>query len=399
MTQRLAARPPLVAEAAGSRPEHGSTDELLRRSGRTYAASGRAVVGVLVGLIAPFAGPPAGIVVCAAVSVCFIAWSLYYGWRMHRAPRTWVWVVDVGVLSAIGLAQPLLVDPRLTLQMAGWVSPVASFAVVALQWHLRPLSAAAATAVVTVALAVGGALSPEIDIWQALGSGGLWTPMEAVLSQVLWRLVRRGGRIADKVMEEGFAHEREAALAAARRADQRLHWATVHDTAASTLLMVGLGEVRGDESWLPEQVHRDIAALRGDPPETAGPHELRATLAAVADRAGVDVRLDLPVDDQHGVRVPAVVGTAIEGAVGEALENVRRHAGAESALVCLRTEAGGRVVVTVADDGCGFAPADVPSSRHGLVLSIRERLARAGGRASIVSAPGAGTRVELEWPR
>lgn len=376
----------------------GSTEAHLHRSGRTYAANGRAVVGVLVALIAPFAGPPAGFAVGAAVSVCFIAWSLFYARRMQRAYRTWLWIVDVGVLSAICLAQPLLVDPQLTLRMAGWVSPVASFAVVALQWHLRPRHAAGAAAVVSVALTVGAALSPGIDPLQALGTGGLWTAVEAALSQLLWRLVRRGGRIADEVLEAGFAQEREAALAAARRADQRLHWATVHDTAASTLLMVGLGEVRGDEAWLAGQVQRDIAALRGDTPPTTDRHELRAALVAVADRAGVDVQLDLPTDGDAGVGVPAVVEVAIAGAVGEALENVRRHSGTSSATVGLRDD-DGRVVVTVADRGRGFSPDEVPPSRHGLVLSIRERLARAGGRASVVSSPGAGTVVELEWPR
>jgi signal transduction histidine kinase len=87
---------------------------------------------------------------------------------------------------------------------------------------------------------------------------------------------------------------------------------------------------------------------------------------------------------------------AIEGAVGEALENVRRHAGTDRAVVRL-VESPGRVVVTVSDSGAGFDLTAVPASRHGLVLSVRERMARAGGRAEVRSAPGIGTVVELEW--
>jgi signal transduction histidine kinase len=89
--------------------------------------------------------------------------------------------------------------------------------------------------------------------------------------------------------------------------------------------------------------------------------------------------------------VPGPVATAIEGAVGEALENVRRHAGTGAATVRLDAVGTG-VRVTVADAGAGFAPAAVPQSRHGLVLSVRERLARAGGRAQVHSVPGAGHR-------
>jgi signal transduction histidine kinase len=96
------------------------------------------------------------------------------------------------------------------------------------------------------------------------------------------------------------------------------------------------------------------------------------------------------------VPVPAVVGKAVEGAVGEALENVRRHSGTDRAVVRLLAEPA-RVVVTVSDSGRGFDPATVPASRHGLVLSVRERMARAGGRAEVRSAPGVGTVVQLEW--
>ncbi len=373
-----------------------STAEFLHRAAQSYAALGRAAIGVLVAVIAPFAGPPIGIAATAAVSAALIGWSLVYTARMRRAPRTWLWVVDVGVLCAIGLAQPLLVAPGLTASMTGWVTPLLSFAVVALQWHTRPRAGFAAAGAVGAALVVGAALTPGIGIGQAFLVGAAWTVVEAGLSRLLWGLVQRGGRIADEVMKAGFAQERAAALAAARRADQRLHWSTVHDTAASTLLMIGLGEVRGDEPWLAEQVHRDIAALADEPVADDEPRDLAGVLGEVARRAAVEVALELPPGT--AAPVPGPVATAIGGAVGEALENVRRHAGTGAATV--RLDAGGdRVRVTVADSGAGFAPAAVPASRHGLVLSVRERLARAGGRAQVHSVPGAGTVVELEWPR
>jgi signal transduction histidine kinase len=168
----------------------------------------------------------------------------------------------------------------------------------------------------------------------------------------------------------------------------------VHDTAASTLLMVGLGEVRGDERWLAAQIRRDIDALADRPVESTERRSLSQVLTGVVRRAIVDVHLELPRGEP--VPVPPPVGVAIEGAVGEALENVRRHAGTDRAVVRL-VESPGRVVVTVSDSGAGFDLAAVPASRHGLVLSVRERMARAGGRAEVRSAPGIGTVVELEW--
>ena len=58
-----------------------------------------------------------------------------------------------------------------------------------------------------------------------------------------------------------------------------------------------------------------------------------------------------------------------------------------------------RVSVFVRDRGSGFERAAVPSDRRGLAESIEGRMARAGGTATVVSAPGEGTEVELVLPR
>jgi signal transduction histidine kinase len=384
----------LVRPAGAGEPQ--ATAEFLHRSAQSYAGLGRAVVGVLGAALAPFAGPPIGVAACVAVALVFAAWSLWYGWRTRTSPDPRVCAADVGVLCALSLAQPLLVDPELTRDLAGWITPVVSFGAVAMQWHFPARLGMACAGAIGVALVVGAALTPGIDLGGALAAGGVWTVVEALLSQVLWRLVRRGARIADGVMARGFAQEREATTAAARRADQRLHWSTVHDTAASTLLMVGLGEVRGDEPWLAEQLRRDIATLDGQQVEADEWCDLVSALNGVAGRAKVAVDLDLPASGP--LLVPGEVGQAVEGAVGEALENVRRHAGTDRADLALACAADG-VVVTVTDRGAGFAPSAVPQSRHGLVLSIRERMARVGGWAEIRSEPGAGTVVELGWSR
>ena len=57
------------------------------------------------------------------------------------------------------------------------------------------------------------------------------------------------------------------------------------------------------------------------------------------------------------------------------------------------------VAVFVRDRGSGFDRAAVPADRRGLVESIEGRLERAGGRATVTSAPGEGTEVELRLPR
>jgi signal transduction histidine kinase len=82
----------------------------------------------------------------------------------------------------------------------------------------------------------------------------------------------------------------------------------------------------------------------------------------------------------------------------EALHNALRHAG--DGRIELRMDArDGRLIVTVADDGVGFDPAEpgLRSRRLGLT-SMEERARALGGALAIVSRPDEGTTVTLEVP-
>lgn len=78
----------------------------------------------------------------------------------------------------------------------------------------------------------------------------------------------------------------------------------------------------------------------------------------------------------------------------EGLTNILRHASASRATLSLAGDVRG-LCLRIADDGRGFDP------RHagglGLVI-MRERAQSVGGRLSIDSSPGAGTRIELLLP-
>jgi signal transduction histidine kinase len=47
----------------------------------------------------------------------------------------------------------------------------------------------------------------------------------------------------------------------------------------------------------------------------------------------------------------------------------------------------------------GFDRTAVTPDRHGIAESIEGRMKRAGGTATLVTAPGEGTEVELRLPR
>ena len=82
----------------------------------------------------------------------------------------------------------------------------------------------------------------------------------------------------------------------------------------------------------------------------------------------------------------------------EALQNALRHAAAERIEVRLE-DGGGRLVLTVADDGRGFDPsAPVLRSRRLGLTSMEERATELGGQLTVRSRPGEGTTVRLEVP-
>jgi signal transduction histidine kinase len=98
-------------------------------------------------------------------------------------------------------------------------------------------------------------------------------------------------------------------------------------------------------------------------------------------------------------RLPPDVEGAAYRIVQEALTNVARHASADSCSVYLE-RAAARLVITIADDGCGFDEHEVQKSgRRGLgLIGIRERVAQLGGTIMIESARLAGTRIQVKLP-
>ena len=85
-------------------------------------------------------------------------------------------------------------------------------------------------------------------------------------------------------------------------------------------------------------------------------------------------------------------------AAREAMANAARFSGAEE--ISVYAEAGlDAISVFVRDRGSGFDRATVPAERRGLAESIEGRMTRHGGTATVTSAPGEGTEIELVLPR
>ena len=247
---------------------------------------------------------------------------------------------------------------------------------------------------------------------EGTATAALRTPVELLALVALGAAVRR-------MAEQQRAAEDEAssALQAATAAQERLRLARdLHDTVAKSAQGVALVAAA-----LPHWIDRDPARAR----------DLAATVVTGARQAVTAARdllsamrlddLGRPVHevvDDMVSRWEADTGTPVDRcigavpelspgvrhelvvAVGEALENARRHAPGAPVAVSLET-VGAHVVATVADRGPGFDDArrdEALAAGHFGIAGMSERLESADGDAAIVSAPGRGTTVRLRVP-
>ena len=110
-----------------------------------------------------------------------------------------------------------------------------------------------------------------------------------------------------------------------------------------------------------------------------------------------EVTVDCELEE---ARLPTELRVLVFKLVRELLRNVAKHAGVAAATVSARTE-DATLLVAVADEGQGFewVPDASGAPRRGFGLwSAAGRVAEAGGSMRVDSAPGKGTRVNLEFP-
>jgi signal transduction histidine kinase len=292
----------------------------------------------------------------------------------------------------------------------GWLAAIAVIAAAGFGLNGLGLSAHSATAVVLIATGLvviwyrGGSLRPGAPLSLAgLGLIGVGAALLLVTPHGTASLLAPGAIGGALVLLLGpwlwqLALERDAERAARIRTDERAEMAArVHDSVLQTLALI---QRHADEpkriATLARRQERELRGwLYGDGAVASGTTLVGALTEAAAE-----------IEDVHGVRVEVAsggdcplddAGRAIVLAAREAMQNAAKFSGADEISVYAEAE-DGRVSVFVRDRGAGFDRDAVPADRHGLSESIERRLARAGGHATITSAPGEGTEVELVIP-
>ena len=119
---------------------------------------------------------------------------------------------------------------------------------------------------------------------------------------------------------------------------------------------------------------------------------LRDELLRWSRQSGIQVDLHL----QDAPEPPFSLAEELLRVVQEALSNAARHSQATQVQLALKREQQ-QVMLTIADNGCGFDAATVSSQSLGL-RSMKERMESIGGTLLLQSSSGQGTRIVACYP-
>lgn len=384
-----------AGRAAGDDRAAESTGGSVPGVGRRYAATTRAVTVIPTVIVAVLAADPGVMRLAVAVVMTIITlWSGMYVLRVTTTAGEWLTWVDVAILALLSISVEWTVPGDWMVAGQSWVVPFVSFAAVSYQFYARPWTGAAGAVLLAAAMVAG--------LFVALPSGvrsdslitASWSLVLCMLGRMLRILVERGGRAARQAAGELEALRLDQQVARALRFDERRMLDTLHDTAASTLLMVGMGATcRDGDRTLVDRAGRDLAVLMALTDQLPARDDLIRSVAAACDGHGIEIALHGTGEQQWD----GAVVRAVAGAAGEAVRNAARHAGVRVVSVRVGGDAT-QLTVEIRDRGSGFDPAAVPPGHRGIRESIVRRMADVGGAAVVDSAPGHGSVVCLRWP-
>lgn len=125
---------------------------------------------------------------------------------------------------------------------------------------------------------------------------------------------------------------------------------------------------------------------------------LAVAIEEVAQSSTRIADLKLKLDIQKLPTEPdKTVGVTVYRIAQEALNNIRKHAGAKN--VSLTMHNGNGIALTIEDDGKGFDLNSINSDGHGLgITTMKERAALVHGSCEIESTLGRGTRIHVWVP-
>jgi len=264
----------------------------------------------------------------------------------------------------------------------------------------------------------GGAAHEEISVGNTNGTRWAQVTFAPLVDRrgfhlgqlILLRDITTQRRIMEKLLDQHWTlatlKERESLAREFHDGmGQMLASAHLHTSSASAFLLRGETRMVADcLSNIADSVQKARESIRtyllGVKSSCAGEQGIMPTLRQYLNHFrqdyGIIVELIVPPELEEK-RIGVAVETQLQPIIQEALTNVRKHGGVNSARVIFASS-NGYVQVTIEDDGRGFNPTEPPGEQGFGIRSMQGRTEAIGGVFDLSSAPGKGTRVSVRVP-
>jgi signal transduction histidine kinase len=274
----------------------------------------------------------------------------------------------------------------------GWIAVALSFS-----WRFALVYYVSLIGVVQFmfSLPLGGSHQETVVLTDAI-----YTFLTNASISVIGLMIRYAADRSDKANSEAIKAEVLQAEAEARAKERVRLDGLIHDSVLTAL--ISATQAKSDEevkasAELAGTALRKLSEaqnLEGDT-ESVYCSELFDSIILAAER--IDPQIRAKKNCTTSISVDSEAVSALTEATLQAIHNSIMHAGSKASRELSLKSSKAGIKVVILDDGKGFRVSQVNRGRLGIKTSIIGRMQSVGGSAHVVSQPGQGTTVVLEW--
>ena len=243
-----------------------------------------------------------------------------------------------------------------------------------------------------------GGSHPQVS----LVTDGLYTFLTNASISVIALMIRHAAIKSDQANTEAIQAEVLQAETEAKAKEKIRLDGLIHDTVLTALISAAQAKNEEEAKASSELAVSALKKLSEVQNGTYAQEQVYCTelfdsimLAALR----IDPNLKAKKNCQTSIAVDSEVVSAMTEATIQAIHNSITHAGPNASReLSLKSSKSGLKIV-ILDDGKGFRVSQVNRGRLGIKVSIIGRMESVGGSAHVMSQPGQGTTVVLEWSK
>ena len=383
-----------MPDSQALRPTSDALQQTLTRLSGVTAATGLVWLALWV-VLAPPEGIPGRWLTLGALAAMLTAPCVFAAIKPGSPLARWL------PFPAAGIAFVALSWTHLDTGLVGWwrTTELAALLTLVATLALPTMAALLADTVVLAGVAVvlyQGTVDDTVGAGTVvMATAGVRMLLAATALWVANALLRGATQRTDALLRLESAQRELLATEERSRRTDRAARRFLHDSGMNSLEAISRGLPAAAVPALRERCAKDAerwlvatTAIASDTESAFQP-----ALAEAAMR-GLDVECQFEVDG----RIPDGPREALVSAAAEALRNVAKHAGVDSASMRVQVT-NGVALVSIGDAGRGFpGPGDRPVDGRGIEESIKRRMADVGGTGDVTAREAGGTQVTLRWP-